>query len=173
MRYTTVIDISENPYVYKNANARLLYLHMCLKSGWHDDDRDCLTVSVRKLAADVGITVSACRHALALLQKHKMLTRTNGVWQLKKWIIDAPPTPRPRKGQVAKATETNKLHEELQKQQAEYQRKLMDAVRVSSREELEAWLAELESGKTLRHHGAQMNANAANIEWLKTIIKNK
>ena len=61
MRYTTVIDISEMPEVYKNSTARLIYLHMSLKAGYHDADRDLVKLSIRRLSSDVGVTVSATR----------------------------------------------------------------------------------------------------------------
>ena len=42
-----------------------------------------------------------------------------------------------------------------------------------TRDELEAWLEELRDGRSLRHHGAQLNANARNVEWLEYVIKQK
>ena len=69
MRYTTVIDISDYRHIYKSANCRLVYLHLVLKAGYHDDDRDIVDVSIRNLAMRVGISVSATRHALRMLEK--------------------------------------------------------------------------------------------------------
>lgn len=67
MRYTTLIDISENRGLYKNKSVRLVYLHLCLKSGYRDNDRDKLRMSIRQLAYEVGVSVSATRHALRIL----------------------------------------------------------------------------------------------------------
>lgn len=75
MRYTTLIDISEYPQLYRSSSVRLVYLHLVLKSGFHDDDRDLCAVSIRRLANDCGLTVAATRHALGLLEKAAMITR--------------------------------------------------------------------------------------------------
>ena len=86
MRYTTLIDISEIPALYRNVNARLLYLHLVLIAGYHDDDRDLADISIRRLAIDTGLTVSATRHALRMLQDAKLLSRADGLWLVKKWM---------------------------------------------------------------------------------------
>lgn len=86
MRYTTVIDISENRQLYANHNAVLVYLHLCLRAGYHDQDRDMVSISIRNLARDTGVTVSACRHAIKLLMGAGLLTRTAGTWTVKKWV---------------------------------------------------------------------------------------
>lgn len=96
MRYTTIIDITEQPAVYRNHNARLVYLHMVLKSGWHDNDRDIIEISIRSLAAAVGLTVSAVRHAMVVLERAGMIKKQGTVWTVRKWIIEETPTPRPR-----------------------------------------------------------------------------
>lgn len=171
MRYTTVIDITDHPEVYGNQNARLVYFHMALKSGYHDDDRDQLKTSYRRLAADVGLTVSATRHAIAQLERASLISREGDVWRVKKWIIDNPPTPRPRKQQAAAATAAGKVSAEMDRQMLEYQQALANAVRQMSRDELEQWLEELREGRSIRHYGAQLNANQRNIEWLTNVIK--
>lgn len=94
MRYTTVIDITEYRQVYKSVNCRLVYLHLSLKAGYHDDDRDIVDVSIRHLAMRVGITVAAARHALAMLEKSGLLTRRGGVMIVKKWCEQKPVTKR-------------------------------------------------------------------------------
>lgn len=171
MRYTTVIDVSEMPEVYRSVNARLLYLHMALKSGWHDDDRDRLRVSLRQLASDCGLTLSATRHAVAVLTKAKLLARdAGGTWHVRKWHLDAPPSPRPRKQQAAAAAAAGDIGKQAEKQMSEYQAKVMKAVRESTKEELAAWLGELEEHRSLRHHGVYLNANQANTEWLRSVI---
>lgn len=124
MRYTTVIDISEYGQVYKSVNCRLVYLHLCLKAGYHDDDRDIVDVSIRNLAMRVGITVSAARHALAMLEKSGLLTRSGGVMIIKKWCEQKPVTKRQSIGkttdrQVAMAEERRRIEE----RQAEKERR--------------------------------------------------
>lgn len=94
MRYTTIIDVTEVPSVYRNHNARLVYLHLVLKSGWHNDDRDLIEVSLRALSANVGLTLSATRHALGQLERSGLVRRQGTTWAVKKWIIDEPVTPR-------------------------------------------------------------------------------
>lgn len=94
MRYTTVIDISEISEIYKNPTARLLYLHMSLKAGYHDTDRDLVRLSIRRLSADVGVTVSATRHALRQLERAGLLTREGDLWRVKKWVEEQQITTR-------------------------------------------------------------------------------
>lgn len=94
MRYTTVIDISEITEIYKNPTARLLYLHMSLKAGYHDVDRDLVRLSIRRLSADVGVTVSATRHALHQLERVGLLTREGELWRVKKWVEEQQITTR-------------------------------------------------------------------------------
>lgn len=96
MRYTTVIDISEIPTVYRNHNARLLYIHLCLKAGYHDNDRDIVSLSVRQMSAQSGLTVSAVRHALLVLEKSHLVTRQGTVLYVRKWIAEQSITARPR-----------------------------------------------------------------------------
>lgn len=102
MRYTTIIDISSMRDLYKNVNCRIVYLHLVLKSGYHDDDRDLVKYSVRNLAADVSISVAACRHALKILIKATLVYRKDGIWHVRKFIIDQPPTPRAKTVKQAK-----------------------------------------------------------------------
>lgn len=94
MRYTTVIDITEMPEIYRNTTARLIYVHMSLKAGYHDSDRDLVNVSIRRLSADVGVTVSATRHALRLLERLGLLTREGQTWRIKKWVEEQTITTR-------------------------------------------------------------------------------
>lgn len=96
MRYTTIIDITEQPAVYRNINVRLLYLHLCLKCGYHDHDRDIYDRSLRSMAADTGLTLSAIRHALHILEQAQLVLKVGGVWQVRKYIQTAAPTPRPK-----------------------------------------------------------------------------
>lgn len=168
MRYTTIIDISEEGMIYKNVNCRLVYLHLVLKSGYHDDDRDMISISIRTLAARVGISVGATRHALEQLQKAQLLARNGDKWQVKKWTIVTPPTPRKQPKNQAVASDIGERYEEEIRKNQE---RIVKAVRSMTREELVQWLNELESGKERRHHGAQLHANQNNIAWLKSVIQ--
>lgn len=96
MRYTTIIDITEWPALYKNPATRIVYLHMVLKSGYHDHDRDLAVTSIRRLAWDTGLTVSATRHALEQLEKYHLLARQGAAWYVRKFVLEQPITSRPR-----------------------------------------------------------------------------
>lgn len=175
MRYTTVIDITEIPLIRRSKNAQLLYLYMALKAGWHDDDRDCLDASIRSLAKDAGLTVSATRHALGQLLKTQLISRQGATWKVTKWTCLEPPTPR-QKPTVQKSSHDStitRLMDEQERKIQEYQNRVLHAVRESSLEELHTWLQELKEGRSPRHHGAQITANEKNIEWLTNVIRNR
>lgn len=105
MRYTTLIDIRELPTVYRNTNARLVYLHLALVAGYHDHDRDLANVSLRRLAMDAGLTVAATRHALAVLERAQLIKRQGSVIMVRKWLAEQPVTARPKSAkQQAKIT---------------------------------------------------------------------
>ena len=109
MRYTTIIDIREIPEVYRNPNIRLLYLHLCLLSGYHDNDRDLVCISVRNLAVSVGLTVSATRHAVAILVKYKLLRVKGSVYRVRKYIEEGTITPRARTRKAAMVAAAAKI----------------------------------------------------------------
>lgn len=102
MRYTTIIDLSEFPAVYRNKNVRLVYLHLVLKSGYHDNDRDLIDISIRNLAWSVGLSVSATRHALHTLEQARMIKRSGPLWHVRKFIIEQEITPRAKTQKEAK-----------------------------------------------------------------------
>lgn len=125
MRYTTIIDISEFPIVYRNLNCRLLYLHLCLRSGFHDTDRDLYNCPIRSLAQEIGITVSACRHAVDVLIKHGLLTYSGGVFRVKKFIMSDTITKRAtskkqeRVRRIAEDRESKELARAMEEQERE------------------------------------------------------
>lgn len=94
MRYTTIIDLSEQAKLYANVNVRLLYLHMCLKAGYHDTDRDLLDSSIRRLAAETGLTIAATRHALKQLEAASLIARTGALFFVRKWLPEQSITAR-------------------------------------------------------------------------------
>ena len=104
MRYTTIIDVSAIPELYRNRNATFLYLHLCLKSGYYDYNRDAYKRSIRGLALEANLSVSAVRHSIKVLTRYKLITQKNGVWMVRKYIQDQTITPRKKK-QSAKEQE--------------------------------------------------------------------
>lgn len=171
MRYTTIIDITETPDVYRNKNARLVYLHLALKAGYHDEDRDVLQTSIRTTAWKVGLTVSATRHALAVLERAGLLTRTKTGWTVTKWIQATDPTPRPRK--KAAGSGASDLGRQYDQEIEDYQRKLRAAIDDMTVQELQSWLQELKDGRQLNHRGTYLKPREDNIQWLTNQIKIK
>lgn len=124
MRYTTLIDIREIPEVYRNQNARLLYLHLVLLAGYHDNDRDIVRVSIRNLAIQTGLTLSATRHAISVLMKWRLLLHRKSYFKVVKFIDEQAITPRAKskKAQQAKeiaALETVRQSNQERKEAAE------------------------------------------------------
>lgn len=117
MRYTTIIDISEYPELYRNTNIRILYLHMVLKSGYHVDDRDQCRLSIRRLSYDTGLTISAVRHALGVLQKFGLVVSENGIFFVKKFVIEKPISPRIKSEKKRKEVEQREHERLLQEEQ--------------------------------------------------------
>ena len=121
MRYTTIIDISEYPSLYRNLNIRLVYLHLCLTSGYHDDDRDLYQGSIRTLARQTGLTIAAVRHALDQLLKASIVVRQGPLWQVRKFVIDRPITPRAKSRKQVQRQQALDL-EEQERQAREQER---------------------------------------------------
>lgn len=71
-KYCTILDISQCN-CYKNINARLLYLHLACSV---DVSTYTYVTSIRRLAAESGLTVSAIRHALCALERDRLLITT-------------------------------------------------------------------------------------------------
>lgn len=138
MRYTTIIDLSEYTSLYRNHNVRLVYLHMVLRSGWHDEDRDILDLSIRALAQGVGLSISAVRHALRQLEKSQLIVRQGNVWSVRKWVLQETPTPRPRSRKEQKQIDVSsrraaeQAHLDTQLEQIRTEREQMHAAGKSS-----------------------------------------
>ena len=122
MRYTTIIDISEIQPIYRNVNARLVYLHLVLKSGYHDNDRDLVSISLRRIAAEVGLTLSATRHAIGQLEKAQLLTRQGPVWNVKKFVLEKSITPRVRSEKKQKEAEIKERERIIKEEQEQRER---------------------------------------------------
>lgn len=125
MRYTTIIDISQLPVVWNNKNTTYLYIYLALKCGYHDSDRDTIKISIRKLAAETGMTVSAVRNSLKTLQKVGLIRTADNTMSVLKWLMAEEPTPRPKTAKKARQEAAAKEREaanEKREQEAERSR---------------------------------------------------
>jgi DNA-binding Lrp family transcriptional regulator len=164
MRYTTVIDISEIPQVYGNLSTRILYVHMALKCGYHDTDRDILDVSVRQLAAGAGLTLSACRHALKKLESAGLIKRQGAAYLIRKWLpeqtISARPKTERQQRQIEAAAERRRI-EEVRRREEQIERTVREAQWATGTSpyelylkqlELKAQAGDMEAAETLKRH---------------------
>ena len=165
MRYTTIIDISQCQDIYRNLNSRLVYLHLALKAGYHDHDRDLIRISIRSLAADTGLTVAAVRNAVRQLQKWKLLARVDDMWVVRKWVPEQPITTRDKSAsrqrkedrEKALADERERRHLELELEQKKREATKTEREQyiafVKRQQELAA-AGDLEAQEWLRKHPA-------------------
>lgn len=176
MRYTTIIDIREIPEVYRNQNVRILYLHLVLLAGYHDNDRDIVRVSLRNLAAQTGLTLSATRHAIQLLIKWRLLQHRKSYFKVVKFIEESSITPRAKtkKAQEAKnradqdaANQANQdRHEEQEKEKIQaiydqgktpfmewYEKKIQDAAH-----------GDADAQRIVNEHRATYEAHKSNLK---------
>ena len=163
MRYTTLIDISELPSVYRNINARLLYLHMALRAGYHDDDRDILETSIRILSAQTGLTISAVRHALHVLEGVQLIRREGSAWVVKKWLPIQTASPRPK----ATQKQLDAAQDEAKLRARQERKEELERLR---REEVKA------SGKTefmLYYEALTEKANQGDPEAIKLVARHR
>lgn len=165
MRYTTVIDIREVKECYRNINARMIYLHLALMAGWHDTDRDLADISIRGIAYELNISLSATRHALKLLEKGKLIKRQGTLWWVRKWELEDEPMRRPRNKKEQKTIETA-----AERQRIDEQRELEHEVERQRRLENQA------AGKTsymLWYEQKMKLAEAGDEEAKRTVEKNR
>lgn len=163
MRYTTIIDISELPSVYRNTNVRLVYMHLALKAGYHDSDRDLAMVSIRRLAIGAGLTLSATRHALQILEASGLISRQAGGWLVKKWILEDSITKRPKSTAAARARAATEEQQAAQRAREEKQE-----AEARQRQEL------ARAGKTqfmLYYEELQRKAENGDLEALELVKK--
>lgn len=127
MRYTTIIDIRELPAIYRNVNARLVYLHMVLASGYHDNDRDQTEISIRRISYETNLTISAVRHALGCLERAGLISRSGITWTVKKFVLETSITPRVRsekkRREAENAARAKAIQEEQEQREKEETRK--------------------------------------------------
>ena len=173
MRYTTVIDITEFPQIYRNIHARLVYIHMALKAGYHDDDRDVCRLSIRNLAADVGITLSAARNALQQLEKAGLISRNSDCWIVKKWVAMDAPSPRTQATVAKKATGISDAIRKSDQELEERTRQISEWVRSSTREQIQELVEKLENGKMARINGQRVYPSGRAIEWFQNQLNQK
>lgn len=152
MRYTTIIDITEFRQAYANINVRLVYLHLVLISGYEDKDRDFADISLRYLAQDVGITLSALRHALKVLSALSLISIQDGRIKVTKWLPDKTITKRPRNAR--ERADQSLIIERQEQQIREYKEKI---------ERQQAQELERQTGKTaIERHIDKLKIAAAN-----------
>lgn len=119
MRYTTIIDIREFPQIYRNNHAKLVYLHLALISGYHDEDRDQTPISIRQICYDTGLSLSAVRHSLKVLISAGLLTRSGIIWTVKKFVLDKPISPRIRSEKKRSAAENLERERIIKEEQSQ------------------------------------------------------
>ena len=133
MRYTTIIDIREFPQIYRNDHAKLVYLHLVLISGYHDEDRDQTPISIRQICYDTGLSLSAVRHSLKVLISAGLLSRSGITWTVKKFVLDKPISPRIRSEKKRSAAENLEreriIKEEQNQREKEEKRKYQEEIK--------------------------------------------
>lgn len=121
MRYTTIIDIFDTP-AWRSSSARLVYFYMCLKCGYHDDDRDIIKISLRELSSRLGLTLSAIRCALPLLISQGLIASAgHSTYQVTKWAEPKEITRRKtkREKEIARIDEVRQQEKAMEKAKRE------------------------------------------------------
>lgn len=165
MRYTPIIDISEYKTLYQNINVRLVYLHLVLKSGYYDYNRDMISISLRQLAMEVGITLGAVRHALDILKKAKMIYKKDNVYHVRKWVVEQKITSRATSKRQEQAIQNQQERIKENKAREEEYKKRQDRI-----DELR------KQGKTeymLYYENMMIKANNGDLDALKIVERNK
>ena len=117
MRYTTIIDIREFPQIYRNDHVKIVYLHLVLISGYHDEDRDQTPISIRQICYDTGLSLSAVRHSLKVLISAGLLTRSGITWTVKKFVLDKSISPRIKSEKKRTAAENLERERQIKEEQ--------------------------------------------------------
>lgn len=117
MRYTTIIDIREFPQIYRNDHVKLVYLHLVLISGYHDEDRDQTPISIRQICYDTGLSLSAVRHSLKVLISAGLLSRSGIIWTVKKFVLEKSISPRIKSEKKRTAAENLERERQIKEEQ--------------------------------------------------------
>lgn len=165
MRYTTVIDLTEMPEVWRNSNVTRLYLYMALRCGYHDQDRDVLTMSTRNLAIGAGITHSACRHALRVLLAHQLLVQEGNSWRVKKFILDIKPSARTQKNTTV--SDSRLVERDLEKENRD--RIVYKLVKEASLKDLKGILSDLKEQKNTTYKEVKFGQQDVKtlVDWIE------
>ena len=174
MRYTTIIDIREFP-LYKNQACRTLYLHMVLAAGYHESDMDQVAISIRGLATQTGLTISATRHALAVLVKAGLVRRQAGQLHVAKYILQEgiPKRARSKKDQQLQQQARERENQEQEKRRREIEEQNQLISKYFTVEDLEKWLQLTKSqrpGQFCHYKAAKCINNESGIMYIQSWI---
>lgn len=161
MRYTTTIDITELPQIWKNANATRLYFFLAMKCGYHDNDRDLIRISLRTLAASAGVTLSATRHALRILKEAQLIAHDGEYLRVKKFIVDVKPTSRTQKTSAKISADEARQHQQEQEQR---RRAYEEVLASAPSSELEQILQRLRADQRVTYKNLPFTPSAATKE---------
>lgn len=156
MRYTTIIDVTEFAQVWQNPNVCRVYLFLCLKCGYHDQDRDFIKISTRVLAEKCGVTHAACRHALKVLLQAQLIAKAGDWWRIRKYVVESEITSRKQVEKINKQSAVDKAIEKARQAQQDALEKDLEA-RKQSR------LGFLKYFEDLQRKAAQGDQEAAKI----------
>lgn len=177
MRYTTIIDIREFP-LYRNPAVRQLYLHMVLAAGFHESDMDQVAISIRGLATQTGLTISATRHALAVLVKAGLVRRQSGQLHVAKYILQEgiPKRARSKKDQQLQQQARERENQEQAKRRKEIEEQNQLIRKYFTLEDLEELLQLTKSqrpGQFCYYKAAKVVNNESGIKYIQSWIEYK
>lgn len=173
MRFTTLIDITEYPQIWKSQSATRLYILLTLKCGYHDDDRDLIRLSLHTMEAEAGLSFSAVRHALKILMKAGLLVKENDGFRVTKWCAEKKITERSKKTGTAVTEESQAAVREAEQNRERLRRNRAEAISRCSAEQLRTWINEIESGTQKRHFGVLIPKSDDWLNYMKTQLEQK
>ncbi len=165
MRYTTIIDITECPEIYRCLSAKLIYLHLVLKCGWGERNQDYMRCSIRSLEGDLGLTFAAVRHGLSVLEKRGMIKRAPGGYYIRKFCNPTKPGPRPLTRREQAAADARRRQQE--------EEKLIQAERAAAQAKLEAELQHIEDTRQKWRDGTYKPEDLKKYENIQKILGKK
>lgn len=141
MRYTTLIDI-RGTKAYASPSVRLLYIHLVLASGYHAEDLDQVRVSIRGLAEQTRLSVSAVRHGLKVLAKLNLVSREGDHLRVAKYVVQdgIPKRARTKKEQHLQNQAREREQEQQERRRREIQEQAEIIAKYLTKEDLEEWL---------------------------------